>query len=235
MASTAENPTRPAEDLAVPADRGLFRRLLDPDERFAEVLFGLIMVVTITGTISVTAGGREEVGTMLRGALGCNLAWGIADAVMYVLTTLIARGRGIVLLRAVRSAPDPRRAHAAIAGALPPVVAEVLTEADLETMRQRLAGAPPPPARPWLGRDDVLAALAVCLLVFVATFPVVIPFFFVEEARTALRLSNAVAIVMLYALGHLAARQAGGRPWRFGLAMVLLGAVLVAGIVALGG
>jgi VIT1/CCC1 family predicted Fe2+/Mn2+ transporter len=71
--------------------------------------------------------------------------------------------------------------------------------------------------------------------VFVSTFPVVVPFFFVEDARTALRISNAIALVMLFLLGYAAARQTGGRPWRFGLAMVLLGSVLVAAIVALGG
>jgi VIT family len=234
VAITAARPGGPG-DLAIPVDRGLFRRLLDPDERFAEVLFGLIMVVTITGTISVTEGGREDVGTMLRAALGCNLAWGIADAVMYVLTTLIARGRGIVTLRAVRSAPDRPRAHAIIADALPPVVGAVLEPPELEAIRQRLAGAPEPPSRPRLGRDDLLAAVAVCVLVFVATFPVVIPFFFVADAKIALRVSNGIAIAMLFGLGWAAARQAGGRPWRFGLAMVLLGVALVAAIVALGG
>ena len=97
MASTAPNPTAPAAEPAAPVDRGPLHRLLDPDERFAEVLFGLIMVITITGTISVSSGGREDVATMLKGALGCNLAWGIADAVMWILTTLIARGLWRVL------------------------------------------------------------------------------------------------------------------------------------------
>jgi VIT1/CCC1 family predicted Fe2+/Mn2+ transporter len=235
VASTAASPGGPVGDLAMPVDRSPLRRLLDPDERFAEVLFGLIMVVTITGTISVTAGGREDVGTMLRAALGCNLAWGIADAVMYALTTLILRGRGIVTLRAVRSASDPAHAHAVIADALPPVVSAALTPADLEAIRQRLAVAPEPPTRASLGRDDILAAIAVCLLVFLATFPVIIPFFFVADAKIALRVSNGIAIAMLFGLGWAAARQAGGRPWRFGLAMVLLGVALVAAIVALGG
>ena len=235
MASTAPNPTAPVAEPAAPVDRGPLHRLLDPDERFAEVLFGLIMVITITGTISVSAGGREDVATMLKGALGCNLAWGIADAVMWILTTLIVRGRGIMTLRAIQGASDPRRAHAVISDALPPVLSGVLTEPDLELLRQRLAGAPKPPALPWVGRDDLLAALAICLLVFASTFPVVIPFFFVEDARTALRISNAIAIVMLFLLGRAAARQAGGHPWRFGLIMVVLGCALVAAIVALGG
>ncbi len=235
MARPAASSGGRTDDLGLPPDRGLLRKLLDPDERFAEALFGLIMVVTITGTISVSEGGREDVRTMLLAALGCNLAWGIADAVMWILTTLITRGRGVVTLRAIRSTPDPRRARAILAQALPPVVSEALGESELEAIRRRLVAAPEPPARPPLGLDDVLAALGVCVIVFVSTFPVVIPFLFVQEPRTALRVSNGIAIAMLFLLGHAAAGQAGGRPWRFGLAMVLLGVALVAAIVALGG
>jgi len=211
------------------------RRLLDPEERFAEILFGLIMVVTITGTISVASAGQQEVGTMLKGAVGCNLAWGIADAVMYLLSTLVMRGRGIVALRALRSAGDPRLAHAIIVEAVPPVVAAALGPEELEAIRKRLAAAPPPPKRPPMTGDDFLAALGVCLLVFASTFPVVIPFVFMQNALRALRVSNGIAIAMLFLLGWAAARKTGGRPWLVGLAMVLLGVVLVAVIVALGG
>ncbi len=235
MAAPAASPSGPTDELGLPMDRGPLRRLLDPDERFAEVLFGLIMVVTITGTISVIEAGREDVRTMLVGALGCNLAWGIADAVMWVLTTLIARGRGIVMLRAVRSAADPERAHAVIASALPPALTAMLGPSELEGVRQRILAAPEPPTRLPLGWDDALAALAVCALVFASTFPVVVPFFFVQDAKLALRISNGIAIAMLFLLGFAAARQAGGHPARFGFIMVLLGCALVAAIVALGG
>ena len=51
-------------------------RVLDPMDRISEVLFGLIMVLTYTGTLSVMSDDRTEVRTMLLGALGCNLAWG---------------------------------------------------------------------------------------------------------------------------------------------------------------
>ena len=38
------------------------------------------MVLTFTGSLSVAEAGRDDVRTMLIGALGCNLAWGIIDA-----------------------------------------------------------------------------------------------------------------------------------------------------------
>jgi hypothetical protein len=51
-------------------------RVLDPMERISEILFGLIMVLTITGALSVATEDHPDIRTMLIGAIGCNLAWG---------------------------------------------------------------------------------------------------------------------------------------------------------------
>jgi len=69
------------------------RRLLDPLDRVSEVLFGLIMAVTIVGSLSIATAGKAEVRTVLIGALGCNVAWGLVDAVMYVLRGMAERAR----------------------------------------------------------------------------------------------------------------------------------------------
>ena len=82
------------------------RSALEPTERIAEVLFGLIMVLTFTGSLSVAEADRAEVRTMLVGALGCNLAWGIIDAVFYLMGIMLAKGGGLLTFRAVRQATD---------------------------------------------------------------------------------------------------------------------------------
>src|SRR5207249_4453585 len=69
------------------------KRVLDPIDRVSEVLFGLIMVLTFTGSLSVAEAGRESIRTMLIGALGCNLAWGIIDGVFYLMGCLAEKGR----------------------------------------------------------------------------------------------------------------------------------------------
>src|SRR6188474_3767072 len=109
------------------------RQVLDPNQRIAEVLFGLIMVLTFTGSLSVAGADRAEVRTMLIGALGCNLAWGVIDAVLYLMGSLSEKGTGLLTFRAVRQATDPSQAHRLIADALPAVVASVLQPAELET------------------------------------------------------------------------------------------------------
>jgi VIT family len=211
------------------------KRVLEPNERIAEVLFGLIMVLTFTGSLSVAEADRAEVRTMLVGALGCNLAWGIIDAVLYLMGSLSEKGTGLLTFRAVRNATDPNHAQRLIADALPSVVASVLLPAELETMSQRLKQLPDPPRRARLRKDDWLAALGVFLLVFVSTFPVAIPFIFMHDAGPALRVSNAIAIVMLFTLGYAFGRVAAHNPWVTGISMVVLGMILVGMTIALGG
>jgi len=211
------------------------KRVLDPIERISEALFGLIMVLTFTGSLSVAEAGRAEVRTMLLGALGCNLAWGIIDGVFYLMGCLAEKGHRLLVLQAVRNATDPGQAQRIIADALPPVVASILHPAELEAIRGRVKELPAPPARVRLSRDDWRGALGVFLLVFLSTFPVVIPFVFLKTPWTALRVSNAVAIGMLFALGCAFGRTTGRHPWVGGIAMVLLGSVLVGLTIVMGG
>ena len=96
------------------------RRQLEPMERISEVLFGLIMVLTYTCSFSVAGAGREEVRTMLVGALGCNLAWGLIDAVFYLMGKFSVFGQGILKVRALRQVANPSEAYQIIADALPP-------------------------------------------------------------------------------------------------------------------
>ena len=210
-------------------------RLLDPVARMSEVLFGLIMVLTFTGTLDVASPGNEDVRTLLIGTIGCNFAWGVVDAVMYLISELTERGRNLVTVRAVQAAATPEQAHQVIADALPPVVASIMTNSELESLRRGLLAMRAVPARPSLERNDWFRAVAIFLLVFLSTFPVVIPFMIFDEVQLAMRASNAVAIALLFAVGYVLARYAGFRPILTGTSMVVLGVVLVAIAIALGG
>ncbi len=211
------------------------KRALDPIDRVSEVLFGLIMVLTFTGSLSVVGAGREDVRTMLVGALGCNLAWGLIDGVFYLMGRLAEKGRDLATVRGLHEAADPGKARRLIAEALPPMVASVLQPAELEGMRLRLLALPKPSERARLEGSDVRAALAVLLLVFLSTFPVTIPFIVMRNPVPALRVSNAIAVVLLFAAGYVFGRLSGHRPVLTGSGMVVLGSTLVAITIALGG
>ena len=211
------------------------KRILEPIERISEVLFGIIMVLALTGSLSVAEAGRESVRTMLIAALGCNFAWGIIDAIMYLMACLAEQARKIRTVLAVRNAAGPEAAHRILVQALPLALAPALDKPVLEKMRLHLAALPEPPAHPRLTGRDWLGALGVFLLVFLVTLPVVLPFVFIDAAARALRLSNAIAILMLFVTGCALGRCAGYHPWRMGIGMVLLGAALVGLTIALGG
>jgi len=211
------------------------KRVLDPVDHVSEILFGLIMVLTFTGSLSVAEAGRDDIRAMLIGALGCNLAWGIIDGILYLMGRLAEKGRNLMTFQAVRTASDPQEAQRLLAEALPPTIASVLQPAEYEAVRQRLKALPEPPERAGLSRDDWQGGLGIFLLVFLSTFPVVIPFIVMRSAQPALRVSNAIAIAMLFVAGYVYGRNAGRSPWLVGISMVLLGAVLSGLTMALGG
>jgi len=211
------------------------KHVLEPNERISEVLFGLIMVLTFTGSLSVAEAGRDDVRTMLIGALGCNLAWGVIDGVFYLMACLAEKGRNLMTYRAVRRATDPQMAQRLIADALPSVVASVLQPAEFAAVHQRLQQLPEPPERARLSASDWRGAVGVFLLVFLSTFPVAVPFVFMQETMRAMRVSNAIAVVMLFVTGYAYGRCVGRFPWGFGISMVVLGGALVALTMALGG
>ena len=210
------------------------KHVLDPVDRFAEVSFGLIMVLSFTGSLSVATSGRQDVGQMLIGALGCNLAWGIVDGVMYLITSVIERARRFALVRSVKGA-DRQQARDLVRNSLPDMYAAGMTESGLQHVVDQIRGFDLPESTLPVRREDLRGAVAVLALVFLATLPVALPFVFLPDPEAALRLSNLIAVIMMFGSGVALGRYGGISPARAGLAMVLLGAVLVAVINALGG
>jgi hypothetical protein len=209
-----------------------FRRVLDSIDRVSEVLFGLIMVLTFTGSLSVAEAGREDVRTMLIGALGCNLAWGVIDAMFYLMGRLADNGRLLATYLAVRKAADPQKAQRLIADALPPVVASILSR---QTGNDAPAAdaLPEPPALARLSTDDWLGHRRV-FIVFVSMFPVATPFIFMQSVGPALRVQcHRHRDVVSDGLRLRTHDRAS--PVACGYGMVVLGSMLTGLTMALGG
>lgn len=210
------------------------KRVLDPVDRFSEILFGLVMVLTFTSTLSVANSGQKDVRDMLVAALGCNVAWGLVDGVMYVLTSMAERARRALVLRGIRGA-DPAAARAIVLGALPEGVASVTDDGDADRMVARVRALPEPPRRASITVGDLRGAIGSCFLVVAATFPPTIPFLLVEDAVRAQRISSAVAVASLFLAGYSLGKATGLGPKLLGFSMVVLGGALVGLTVVLGG
>ena len=197
--------------------------------------FGVIMTLTFTCTLAVETADRLQVRTMLIGALGCNLAWGIIDAGVYLITRINTESRKVAAVRAIREAADGRAARQILANSFNPALASALSNEQLESMRQNLRQMPEPLQRPKLTKRDWLGAGGLCLLCFVSTLPIALPFIFVSDARLALRISNAVAVALLALCGYAFGYRSGIPPWVTALVMVAFGAAMVGVAIALGG
>jgi VIT1/CCC1 family predicted Fe2+/Mn2+ transporter len=208
---------------------------LDPVYRASEVIFGLLMAMSFIGSISVATDGREEVRTLLIAALGCNLAWGLVDAVMHLVATTTQKRRTQVLLQKLRESGDGAAGRALIADEMPGPLAASIGDEGLEQLRLRLAARPPESARPRLTARDAGDAVIVFFLVVLSTFPLVVPFMLIDETARALLWSRLVAVGMLFIAGATLARYSGGNTWLNGLAMAAIGALLMGAIMALGG
>lgn len=208
--------------------------LLNLVDRVSEILFGLVMAVTIMGAISIGSTTSDPARAATIAALGCNIAWGLVDAVMYLMRTATERTR-IRRIAYQALGADRDTACRLIARELPEHMRAITGTAELEGMRRRLQGIQP--LRPHaLAPRDFLEAAGIFLLVVIATFPVVIPFLLVSDIKTAMHLSRAITVGMLLVLGIALGRYAGHlKPLRTGLAMAVLGVGLIVAVMALGG
>ena len=213
-------------------------RYLDPASRLGEILFGLIMVLTITLTAGLTVeDGRAGVRQLLFAAIGCNIAWGLIDAVMYVMNCLTERVGKIHLIRAVQAAKTPEEAIALIKEDIDPDLQDMLTPEDSDALSRSVFRhvSSARPAGQGITRDDIYGAIACFWLVFVSCLPAAIPFFIFRQPHLALRVSNFLLITLLFLVGQKWGRYARLNPFATGCTMVVIGLLLVGAAVLLGG
>lgn len=209
-------------------------RILDPIDRLSEIIFGLLMALSFTGTMSSVAGGEGGVNAVLVAALGCNIAWGIVDGVMYVLTTVVERVRRRGFLDRLRH-ERLDRARELFLESLPDDVRRVSSPKETEALLLRVRALSAGPRHRVVTARDLKAAVAIFLLVVTSTLPPSIPFLLTDNVALAMRASNAIALAMLFVIGARLGRYMGRSPWPMAFAMAAIGAVLVAVTILFGG
>jgi len=172
--------------------------VLNPVDRIAEVLFGLIMVLTFTGAISASTDAREDVRELLWAALGCNVAWGLVDAIMYLMNVALERGHAITMIKKIHASSDPAESGQILKDEMQPGIAGLMTDQELSELSNRLNKLPVPSKKDVITGTDLLAGVQIFMLVFLCTFPVAIPFGIFDNLEVAMRASNGVALFLLF-------------------------------------
>ncbi len=216
----------------------MIHRYLDPEESLGELLFGLIMALTVTLGVRLLSPEQLSRPQDLAVALiGCNVAWGIIDAALYLLGSVFARNQRVHFMRKLRAMPSEASALQAIAEEYGLDDAHLAAAEDLAGFYRAaldvLRHAKVERAR--LRGKDWLAALMIVFLVAVTAVPGAIPIVLVGDPVLALRLANLLQIGLLFVVGYQWARFSGANPWRTGAAIVGFGVSLVGVAIALGG
>jgi VIT family len=196
------------------------------------------MVLTVTLTAGLTvAEGKEGVRQLLLAAIGCNIAWGLIDAVMYIMNCITVRNGKIRLIEAVQRAPDTASALNLVRSEIEPELQDLLEPDDAEKLNLSVLKhiAHVRIGRTKVSKEDLYGAVACFWLVFVSCLPAALPFFFFARPHLALRISNFLLIGLLFLVGQKWAQYAGTNRLAAGFAMVVLGLVLVAVAILLGG
>ena len=218
-------------------NQSFFVRYLDPSDRLDELLFGLIMVLSITLGVGLATG---EGGSTLVVALtifGCNLAWGLIDGVMYIVTRLYDRSRKSQLIEALQSTNSDAEQIATVGSVLDDELSPLTSEDERRTLyleiSRRLNGVSIQRTR--VVADDVYGALAIVWLVVLASVPAVLPFLFITDRFVAARVSNGLVLVALFAVGFGFARTIHANQWTVGISTAVLGIAMVGIVMLLGG
>jgi len=207
--------------------------LLDPSEISSEVLFATIMALSVTASLVI---GNQQVDThaLLVAAFGCNIAWGMVDAVMFLVNAKLAMLRKVRVRKALLATANMEEFKNVLLPEIPGGLLDHLGgHAAVKYREFVLADGELPP--PVLARSDWQAAGTIWLLDALATAPLLLPFLFIQSATTALRTMHVIAIVMMFGLGISLGKWVGARPLRMGFLFSGLGGVVAAACIALGG
>ena len=209
--------------------------LLNATDRASEILFGVIMTLTFTCSIGIANAKNTEISQLVIAAISCNIAWGLVDATAHLVSTIAERSRSRTILNSIRSNMEKDRAREYIAGSLPSAVASVLKTEELDDIRNRMINLPELPPVVWVTVRDIKRSLLIFLLMFISTLPIVIPFIFIKDTQIALRVSNLVAVVIMFLCGWSVAKYVGFNKWIMSISMTLIGVLLVLITIVLGG
>ena len=216
----------------------LIDRYLDPSESLLEILFGLIMALTMTaGARLLSAPEDLRAGELALGLLGCNFAWAVIDAVFHVLGVVFTRNRRMLFTRRLQRAASDAEALALVRDEFglegEPTASGEQQAALHRSLLAFFRNARAAPAR--IRGDDLAAAVVIVVLVTATALPGLIPLLTVTPTHLALRVANGLQIALLLVVGYRWAQYTGTPGWRGAAIVGSLGTVLVLISVALGG
>jgi VIT1/CCC1 family predicted Fe2+/Mn2+ transporter len=171
-------------------------------------------------------------------ALGATVAWGVIDGILYALFEVLGRSERHRLLWHIQAANTRDEAVAAVADEFDYMLEPITGEEQRRTLYLDILDhlRDSQPRAVGLKREDLTGGLASVLIAVLAVTPSFLPLFiFYNDYDLAIRLSNVVSFIVLFAAGYEWGRYTGMTPWKTGLLVMAVGALLVGIAIPLGG
>ncbi|MBK9181780.1 MAG: hypothetical protein IPM83_01410 [Ignavibacteria bacterium] len=209
--------------------QNLLRKYVPPSDRFAEILCGLIMLLTFTLAGGVMEASPDE---LVLGAVSCALAWGVIDGAIFMLNSLFQRGRQEKLVAEIRSL-DRATAIARLREGFDHKYSEVISPEMREEIYHDIVDVAreTEPHRPWFTREEVYGGLGLLAIEAICSIPAILPLIILEDDLRALRFSNALLLATMAVIGYY---WAGWSGWQGAMRLVIAGFVLALGLVMVG-
>jgi len=229
----------PTSKTIAPSVERFIARYSDPAIVLGEVLFGLIMVLTVMLTASIWLGqGELGVRHLLLAAVGRNFAWGIIDGVLFVIISLTERNGQARFIESVQQAPNSAAALALIRTKIEPTLVAVVDLESRETLYQAMYVHVRQVVvqQNRITRDDVIRGFLCAGFVMSSCIPAVVPLvIFQDNPALALRVSIGLLLLTLFFVGHSWGRHMHLNRWLAGVSMLAIGLALVGVAVLFGG
>lgn len=193
-------------------------------DRLCEIFYGITMVTVVSGMVNVEASGYENIGlVLLFVSLGVNITWGIIDGATSVYGGLVDMAEEDRLVNSLRTHKGNQINRKITADILGGTIVRRLDEDDQSKVIDMLeAGTPEKIGVYGASMDDFKMFLAIFLMDFTTVFPVIIPFYVIEDHQSALFWSHFIAILLFVIIGMVWARYLNKNMLKAGLALGII-------------
>lgn len=220
---------------------------MDPEDAVIEMFFGLIMALDVSNILRLALIGQPDgtvMATLVVAVIGCNIAWGMADGLMNALSRHYDDIKQYKFVQMLKTSPSleeaSKRAMDAIRQDDDLIGGQTVDEAGLDVIGRELARCAMKEELvvPHLRREGAMIMIITIFLNVVAALPILgIYLLFTDYfgVNLATLFSNLAGIGLLFYAGYTIDRKIGNHRYYAGMLMAIMGLVLLAIIIALGG
>ncbi len=224
------------------------RKYLSPSDRLTEIIATIIMTMTIIIAIQFGIGiSNYSVRLIFVATLGCNIAWGLVDAVNYIFSEVFERGQHLHFIKVIKEMKNEEEAVTFIGKKIETkldsaILDQIQPEERVEISKrvfQHLSKSTSTTMKPkpvHIVQDDIYGAVSVFILVIIVCMILLLPFLFLPNNLVlGYRITQIISLILFFLVGYRLALVTNRPKVRTGLIFVVLGTIIIIIVIFMGG